>query len=519
MLDFHSDNDQAADNEGEYTSATLIGEPLPDDFSVCSAYMVEAWHTEQSAADMFSLRDDQEKNWLYVYLLASPTNTQYIFELGPKFFSKQSEFSFFPLQWTRVCVSVDSTGGKVAIVVDGQLLMEEEYKREEDDRFPTNVSVLTGVYFDAKSAGKWEYTGRTTNLNLFRSVLTVEKMMAITTPGDEECGALGDLVNWEEAEWTLQSEAKILEVDREWEGPCRKEPTVQVYIANFEWHHDCMRHCEKIAGGRSPSVSAQEEWENLTMEVDLITYDSSNLSGKYYILVSATEGDKDLELARLDHWPETEVVGNVTKKLEAEEHVWRDFYTGQRLGNWTKPWYDGNTTDTVYGTQSNCMRVYTGTDVWKNSWFEFTCTSADQSCPCSYPVQPILRLRGSCSSSSIDSLFSPKQLPDNPGNMLIIGRATTRIEYKEEDSLWKLTDVSSPITALSKASKVSYVLGKHTWTITNDSYACNEGRTYTTMLKLTGCNPDSEFTCDDGQCIEMKRRCDQVTIVISISQF
>ena len=30
------------------------------------------------------------------------------------------------------------------------------------------------------------------------------------------------------------------------------------------------------------------------------------------------------------------------------------------------------------------------------------------------------------------------------------------------------------------------------------------------MLKLTGCKED-EFTCNDGQCVKMERRCDQVT--------
>merc|ERR1712223_53703 len=39
---------------------------------------------------------------------------------------------------------------------------------------------------------------------------------------------------------------------------------------------------------------------------------------------------------------------------------------------------------------------------------------------------------------------------------------------------------------------------------------CGKGRPYTNMLKLTGCAED-EFTCDDGQCIKMERRCDQVT--------
>ena len=159
-------------------------------------YVVQAWHTEQSAADMFSLRDDEEQNWLYVYLLASPTNTQYIFELGPRFFAKQVESTFFPLQWTRVCVSVDSAASKVLIVVDGQLLMEEEYKREEDNKFPTNVSILTGFFSDnGKTAEKEEYTGRTTNLNVFGSNLSEEQILRMTTPGTPECGALGDLVN------------------------------------------------------------------------------------------------------------------------------------------------------------------------------------------------------------------------------------------------------------------------------------------------------------------------------------
>ena len=71
-------------------------------------------------------------------------------------------------------------------------------------------------------------------------------MIAQTKAGEEVCGAPGDLVNWEEAEWTLHSQAKVIEVDREWEGPCRRESQVQVFTAEFLWHHDCMQHCQKI---------------------------------------------------------------------------------------------------------------------------------------------------------------------------------------------------------------------------------------------------------------------------------
>ena len=48
------------------------------------------------------------------------------------------------------------------------------------------------------------------------------------------------------------------------------------------------------------------------------------------------------------------------------------------------------------------------------------------------------------------------------------------------------------------------------WTIEGDSVRCNNGLSHTRSLKLTGCL-DGEFTCDDGQCIKMERRCNQVT--------
>ena len=65
-------------------------------------------------------------------------------------------------------------------------------------------------------------------------------------------------------------------------------------------------------------VTTKEEWEILTREVDLITEDRSVLP---WMWLSATEGHVDLELARLGHWPETELVNNETKKLEAVETI------------------------------------------------------------------------------------------------------------------------------------------------------------------------------------------------------
>ena len=34
------------------------------------------------------------------------------------------------------------------------------------------------------------------------------------------------------------------------------------------------------------------------------------------------------------------------------------------------------------------------------------------------------------------------------------------------------------VTAVSKATKLSYVLGKHEWTISNDDYECGKGKLF-----------------------------------------
>ena len=57
---------------------------------------------------------------------------------------------------------------------------------------------------------------------------------------------------------------------------------------------------------------------------------------------------------------------------------------------------------------------------------------------------------------------------------------------------------------------LSLILGKRTWNIANDSQSCNDGEPYKSILKMTGCI-DGYFTCMDGQCVHMSKRCDQIT--------
>ena len=221
VLDFSADGDQQPDSNGEYTSATLEAGPLPEAFTICSAWMVEAWTADSTAAILFQLLDNDGYDWLSSKIWSASTYIEYEVSVGPAFHLYEKETVLMPLQWIRACLSLDSS--KVKMVANGELLVDEEYKKDEDTDRPANLNLRLGLALDVYDAAV-EYIGKFTNLNFFKSSLPVEKMKGLTTAGGEECGAPGDLVNWEEAEWTLHSQAKVIEVDmdKEWEGPCRR---------------------------------------------------------------------------------------------------------------------------------------------------------------------------------------------------------------------------------------------------------------------------------------------------------
>ena len=126
VLEFSADNDNEPDSNGEYTSAALNAGLLPESFTICAAFMVDAWTTGFTATRMFTLLNDGGTTWGRIYLFAASSYTEFEVEVGQVKFKKQTEAVLFPLQWLRACLFLDSIAGKVRLVVDGQLLGEEE---------------------------------------------------------------------------------------------------------------------------------------------------------------------------------------------------------------------------------------------------------------------------------------------------------------------------------------------------------------------------------------------------------
>ena len=133
-----------------------------------------------------------------------------------------------------------------------------------------------------------------------------------------------------------------------------------------------------------------------------------------------------------------------------------------------------------------------------------------QGCPCTYDSPPLIHLRGFCPNTALEHLtYTVTQSATDPRNIIIIGSKRARIEYDPLLTQWVYSDPTNSMTARSTASPNSFALGKHNWTLPLDTFQCFGGKEYTLEMKLTGCN-NTQFTCDNGQCIGMEERCDQM---------
>ena len=290
------------------TKATLNMKDLPSSLSICSSLFVKSWVAGAgSYITFFSLlNQDDGKWWAWFGVKAVPTGTVLYATIGwgdeptsddPVRFQIETLPIFFPQSWIRACITFDTAAGMMRIVADGKVVEDASYPklRNFENKLPRNSTFMVG-----KGTG---INSMFSDFNIFSELLSLERMVAITTPGAKECGSRGDLLNWEEAEWTLSDKwangewadwvlganaSKLVELD--WiRGPCWRPSRIKSYfIKNQNDQSFCMKHCQKIGYGRSPSLVTQEDFSWLVQEVAHL---KESLPSFLYFWLSATEGN------------------------------------------------------------------------------------------------------------------------------------------------------------------------------------------------------------------------------------
>ena len=296
------------------TRATLKLTDLPSSFSICSSVFVKSWVLTATDCNVkfFQILTEDGNRWSFFRVGPDLSGTGRVFMLfhgrsqdRVRIVTNATPPKFFPRFWVRACVTFDAAAGAVRIVADGQVVADASHPQLMSlaETMPRNLTLKVG--------GGSSINSLYSDLNVFSEPLSLEKMAAITSPGGTECGSRGDILNWDEAKWTLSDKwadgqwadwvlvvnaSKVEEI--EWiRGPCWRPSRIKVYpMYTLHDHSNCMKHCGKIGHGRSPSLVTQEDWRWLAKELEPITnkiysLNAPNTLQDLFLWLAATEGN------------------------------------------------------------------------------------------------------------------------------------------------------------------------------------------------------------------------------------
>ena len=317
------------------------------------------------------------------------------------------------------------------------------------------------------------------NVNVYSKMLSISEMKAITN--GSKCGEDGDYLAWSTSEWNVEGEkSKVVQVDKKQLCPSTDS---KVFIHGFGIREEAENFCTKLGNSLlyvplnlNHSTRILDYYRNIALEKDGAEF-------KAY-----TGGYSDFVI-------------NVFDSTANNDWLNMNTMTRPTYYEWLPGQPNAASQRCVFIEPQN-QRTIHGV-----SWWDYYC-SYITSFVCENSVQPILRLRGMCKDSKLETLWTP----NNFGEQGFFGYNADKyceIKYNKTNFLWEVKrygEEKIEFWGTNPASTASGLLGIHEWTLYNESKKCTTEFESKIMLSLTACN-DEEFTCNDGQCIPMESRC------------
>ena len=466
----------------ELTYATLKSEPAQAltqrSFTICGSMYLAYLAGHQT---FFSLRKSQNENlWFSLMIYDSLFGGSHQISLcnssGSAMnngYEKKVVLRFH--DWFHACVSVDSLTGHMIAVVNGVMTHNTYGERLESNipiAFKDKLRLgLKESQFGKSVVTKEQSNSPVTNVNIFSGLLDVSEMRDITA--SRKC-TIGTYLSWIEMKWSFKgSVSQDLAKDF-----CQSNPNSKtlVFPTPFPQWRDCLKFCPKVQGkGRVPFVKDKNA-ARLIMD----HFYQTSLANK---------------LPVTEMWNSTSfVVFSAYWQNSKAEFV--DFYNNSIMN--PELWFP---------SQPNG-----GKDAPIAMWFPalhkyLLCDDAfiPGTCMCQFENPPMVMLRGVCEQTGVDKMFVLKY---SNGDVIFKGLRNSDIE-KEKDS-FTVKYLQTNVMQNNTVKANPYPIGKIWWRVLDNSKACSNGEVNDTIaLKLTGCQ-DGYFTCDNGDCIVMEKRCDQV---------
>ncbi|XP_047737922.1 uncharacterized protein LOC125178375, partial [Hyalella azteca] len=213
----------------------------------------------------------------------------------------------------------------------------------------------------------------------------------------------------------------------------------------------------------------------------------------------------------------TETVGwaEHCSSYHGSAYLWLGAHDGNVEGRWE--YFESNKTITYQGrwrggspnggTVENCLVMMYGPGI-NGLWSDFACFDSHKKCMfCEFKNYTTMFLKGplTCKNSPFNNRFILHRSVNNRPSLT--GYRHSDIFWNNETQAWKLASKKTPgASALHIPDSPSdYPFGTKTWEV--ESQICGYNRGEKVHLTISACFP-GEYTCDDGSCIDLRKKCD-----------
>ena len=347
---------------------------------------------EQANRGLFQLFTEDGTPWFYPYfsILSSEGegNVRLWLDIEGEYLNLGAVGPLRLLAWYHSCLAIDFSSGRTSVVVNGVTLTADrqiDSFKNAKDKLPKSVKskFLLGKVFIPDKNYFSQYLWKITNVNLYKTKLDVETMITLTK---QPCKQSGSYLSWPQMTWKLHGAVKEIEIPEP--EFCQEEETaIRISIPAQYKFGEAVRTCDSLGHGRIPffhnltELESFHAWNRGTEEIcpELWTPITDQLNENQFLNI--------YDNSAVSYLP---------------------FIKGQPNG----------------GSSQNCVNM-----IMSQSPTPYNDAQCDiKSCVvCEQSSRRLLRLRGLCPDTNLDTIFVPLNSGDGAGDLQYSGWRRTDI--------------------------------------------------------------------------------------------